>query len=102
MSKMDNKSGHYVLPLLLLAHEDCKVIFHLESLVSLSKCEKEKKAVKLHRQFCSKERLLNLLKNANCKDKEFLNIIESCAELFQNQLLVSQLLINLILLFVSI
>ena len=42
-----NKSGHYVLPFLSLAHEDCKVIFHLESLDSLSKSEKEKKAVKL-------------------------------------------------------
>ena len=77
-----NKPGHYVLPLLPLAYEDCKVIFHLESLFSLSKSEKEKKAVKLHRQFCnpSKERLLNLLKNANCTDKEFLNIIESCTD----------------------
>ena len=77
-----NKSGHYVLPLLPLAHGDCKVIFHLESLVNLSKSEKEKKAVKLHHQFChpSKERLLNLLKNANCTDKEFLNIIESCTD----------------------
>ena len=65
-----------------LAHEDCKVIFHLESLVNLSKSEKEKKAVKLHGQFFhpSKERLLNLLKNANCTDKEFLNIIESCTD----------------------
>ena len=77
-----NKSGHYVLPLLPLAHEDCTVIFHLESLVNLSKKEKEKKAVKLHRQFCqpSKERLLNLLENANCTDKEFLNIIELCTD----------------------
>ena len=28
-----NKSGHYVLPLLPLAHEDCKVIFHLKVLL---------------------------------------------------------------------
>ena len=50
----------------------------MQSLVNLSKSEKEKKAVKLHRQFChpSKEKLFNLLKNANCTDKEFLNIIE--------------------------
>ena len=77
-----NKSGHYVLPLLPLAHGDCKVIFHLESLVDLSKSEKEKKAVKLHRQFChpSKERFLNLLKNANCMNKDFLNNIESCTD----------------------
>ena len=45
-----NKSSNYVLPLLPLAHEDCKIIFHLESLVNLSKNEKERKAVKLHRK----------------------------------------------------
>ena len=77
-----SKSGRYVLPLLPLAHEDCNVIFHLESLNNLSKSEKDKKAVKLHCQFChpSKERLLNLLKNANYTDKEFLNIIEPCTD----------------------
>ena len=80
-----NKSGHYVLPLLPLAYEDCKIIFHLESLFNLSKSEKEKTAVKLHCQFCnpSKERLLNLLKNANCTNKEFLNIIESCTDSYK-------------------
>ena len=45
----------------------------------MSQSEKEEKAVKLHRQFCnhSKEKFFKLLKNANCTDKEFLNI-ESC------------------------
>ena len=77
-----NTSGHYVIPVSEWADESCNVVFHLENLTKYTKPEKFKKAMKLHRQFAhaSKERLIRLLKNGGCSDKEFLNAIEECCE----------------------
>jgi len=73
-----NSAGHYTIPVCEWTNENCNVVLHLEHLQQLSKEEKEIKAKKIHRQFAhaSKERLVRLLKNGGCKDKEFIQIIE--------------------------
>ena len=77
-----NSSGHYTIPVSAWTNEDCNVVFHLENLASSTLQEKQRKAVKLHRQFAhaSKERLLKLLRNGGCEDKEFLKAVEKCCE----------------------
>ena len=75
-----NTSGHYVMPVSECADETCNIIFHLENLTDYTRADKLKKAMKLHRQFAhaSKERLIRLLKNGGCSDKEFIDAIEEC------------------------
>ena len=55
-----NSSGHYFVPLTILAGKNGNVVFHLINLLLLSNEEKKKKAVKLHGQLChaSKDRLV--------------------------------------------
>ena len=50
------------------------------ALKGLSRSEKKKKAIKLQQfAYCSKERLINLVKESkNFDDKEFLEILEEC------------------------
>ena len=75
-------SVHYVIPVSEFVSKDTKIVLHMENLPDYSKQEKMKKAEKLHRQFAhaSKEKLLKLLKDGGCKDKEFMKIVETCCE----------------------
>lgn len=78
-----SSTGHYCLPLTLwdLDVLENNIILHTVDLNSLTKKEKEKKAMKLHRQFAHapKERLVKLLKDSNLSaDEEFIHSIEEC------------------------
>ena len=77
-----SKSGHYTLPVSEYSNENCKVVLHMEELQTRTRSEKERKANKLHRQFAhaSKERLLKLLKDGGCTDKEFIKAVETCCD----------------------
>ena len=83
------ESGHYTTPVCEWTNQDYNVVFHLETLTELTKAElistkaeKARKAQKLHHQFAhaSKERLLQLLRNGGCYDKEFLQEVENCCD----------------------
>ena len=77
-----NESGHYTIPVCEWTNQDYNVVFHLETLAESTKAEKAKKAQKLHRQFAhaSKERLLQLLRNDGCYNKDFLQEVENCCD----------------------
>ena len=74
------ESGHYTIPVCEWTNQDYN-IFHLETLAE-SKAEKARKAQKLHCQFAhvSKERLLQLLRDGDCYNKEFLQEVENCCD----------------------
>ena len=76
------ESGHYTITTGEWTNQDYNVVFHLQTLAESTKAEKARKAQKLHRQFvhASKERLLQLLRNGGCYDKEFLQEIENCCD----------------------
>ena len=80
-----NKSGHYLISVCDWTNQDCNIVFHLETLSEVTKAEKARKAKKLHRQFAhaTKERLIKLLKNGGCEDKEFLQEVEKCCDACQ-------------------
>ena len=75
-------SDYYCVPVSCMVREDCKVTFNVERVIGSSTDEKKRKAVKLHRQMChaSSVRLQRLLKNAGCKDNEFMKCVENCCE----------------------
>ena len=77
-------TGHYCLPLTkkLLDVNEVNVILHLQSLETLSKDEKKKKAIKLHKQFshATKERLLRLIKSSGNHDVEFRKCVEAVCD----------------------
>ena len=81
-------SGHYCLPLtnILLQEKPnscASIVLHTLNLKQLSRSEKMKKAMKLHRQFshASKEKLCKLVKESkDFSDKDFLDIIEECCD----------------------
>ena len=77
-----NSSGHYMIPVIEWADDNCKVVFHLEHLKNLPMNEKRMKAKKIHRQFAhaTKEPLLKLLRNGGCDDKEFLDVVKDVCE----------------------
>ncbi len=77
-----NQTGHYILPVSEFTTKGTKIILHMQHLSKYSQEEKMQKARKLHRQFAhaSKDRLLRLLKDSGCKDKEFMKIVEQCCE----------------------
>ena len=76
------ESGYHTIPVCEWTNHDYNVIFHLETLAESTKAEKARKAQKLHHQFvhASKERLLQLLRNGGCYDKEFLQEVENCCD----------------------
>ena len=82
MSLRCTTSGHYCIPLSYFVSESCNFVFNIEHLCGSTVDEKKKKALKLHRQFChaSSERLIRLLKNAGCSDKDFIQEIEKCCQ----------------------
>ena len=73
-----NSAGHYVLPLTEFAKEQCNVVFNLTNVLSGTEGEQEKKAIKLHRQFChaSKEKLVKLLKSSGYNVERFSKVVE--------------------------
>ena len=73
-----SKSGHYAISVSPWTDESCHVVFHIGDIAKYSKKEKRNKAKKLHRQFAhvSKEKLIDLLQDSGCDDKEFLYLIE--------------------------
>ena len=75
-------SGHYVIPVSEFTSNNTEIVLHMENLPGFSKQEKMEKAKKLHRQFAhaSKERLLKLLRDGGCEDKEFLAIVKNVCE----------------------
>ena len=77
-----NSDCHYSVSLTNPARENCNAAFHLTSLLSLSNEEKKKKPTKLHGQLChaSKDRLVKLLKDSGCDDKNFLKMIGDCCD----------------------
>ena len=77
-----SSSGHYVIPVSEFTSVDTEVVLHMENLPKYTRDEKKKKAEKLHRQFAhaSKERLLKLLRDGGCDDKEFLAVVKEVCE----------------------
>ena len=80
-----SSTGHYSLPLTNwdLDVEDTNIVLHVKHINGLGRKEKEKKAIKLHRQFAhaSKEKLVKLVKESkDFNDKEFLKCIEECCD----------------------
>ena len=81
-------SGHYCLPLTNLLLQDkpnscASIIFHTLNLKQLSRSEKMKKTMKLHRQFshASKEKLCKLVKESEgFSGKDVLDLIEECCD----------------------
>ena len=75
-------SGHYVIPVSEFTSKNTEIVLHMENLPGFSKQEKMEKAKKLHRQFAhaSKEKLVKLLRDGGCKDKEFMKMVETCCE----------------------
>ena len=77
-------SGHYCLPLsrTLLDANNVNFVLYTNSLVNLSRGEKKKKALKLHKQFshATKERLLQLVKASGCSDAEFKKCVEEICD----------------------
>ena len=73
-----SSNGHYLLPVSAFTYEGTKFVFFMDRLPTYTTEEKKKKALKLHRQFAhsSKERLLKLLRDGGCKDKEFMKAVE--------------------------
>ena len=75
-------TGHYVIPVTIIPSESNHVnfVFKLDVLENCSKEEKKRKALKLHRQFshASKEKLIKLLRNSGCNDKDFFDVINEC------------------------
>ena len=71
-------TGHYVLPVSEFADKNTRFILHIQHLSTYDFKEKKRKAEKLHRQFAhaSRERLLSLLKDAGCEDREFIKLVE--------------------------
>ena len=78
LSLNSTTSGHYCIPLSYFVSEKCNFVFRIDQVCGSTIEEKRKKALKLHRQFChaSSERLIRLLDNAGCKDKEFIQEIQ--------------------------
>ena len=76
------ESGHYTIPVCEWTNQDYNVVFHVDTLAESTKAKKARKAQKLHRQFAhaSKERLLQLLRNDGCYNKEFLQEVENCCD----------------------
>ena len=77
------RSGHYCIPLSQCIKEEVCAVFNDSELGHKSREEKKRSAVKLHRQFChaSYERLKTLLLQAEIKDREFMDILETtCKE----------------------
>ena len=77
-------TGHYCLPLsnFCLDAKSANVVLYTDGLFGITKKEKMLKAIKLHRQFshASKERLLKLIKDSGCKDKEFVSCVKQCCD----------------------
>ena len=77
-------TGHYCVPVAKtsLDSPNVNVVLHF-SLDGLSIKKKKEKAIKLHKQFshAKKDRLLKLLKDSGCEDREFKQIVkEVCDE----------------------
>ena len=81
---MCTSTGHYSLPLSKGTFDlnEVNIVLHLEALENLTRSEKKKKALKLHRQFshASKERLLRLVKDSEHNDPEFSQCIEEVCD----------------------
>ena len=75
-----SSTGHYTLPVSEFADKNTKFVLHVQHLATYDIKEKQRKAEKLHRQFAhaSKDRLLRLLKDSGCQDKEFMKAVEDC------------------------
>ena len=71
-----SSTGHYTLPVSEFADKNTRFVLHVQHLATYDIKEKEKKAEKLYRQFAhaSKEKLLRLLKDSGCKDKQFIKL----------------------------
>ena len=84
-----SSSGHYCIPLSNLLFNQqgdlrASVVLHTSAVKSLSREEKWRKAMKLHRQFshASKDKLCKLVRDSvDFCDGEFLKIIEECCDL---------------------
>lgn len=80
-----SSSGHYCIPLTPcdLDVKYSNIILHAANISGLSRIDKMKKALKLHRQFphASKEKLIKLVKSSGMKEnKEFFKCIEECCD----------------------
>ena len=75
-------TGHYCMPLnnFCIDSKYVNFVFHLQTLQQLNPREKKQKAAKLHIQFshATEEKLLKLLRDSGCEDKEFLQSVKEC------------------------
>ena len=76
-----NSRGHYSLSVTKeRIGEDGNVVLYIQSPENIDIKQKMSKSVKLHRQLshASKDKLLKLVKNSGCNDKEFLRCVKQC------------------------
>ena len=79
-----NSLGHYCIPITKerIESHNCNVVLHVQNLETMTHKEKQKKALKLHRQLshATKERILRLLKSSGCEDEDFLRCVADCCD----------------------